>query len=130
MWTTQLSLGHDACSQMLNMQRPVQCNASCQHALFRTRRAAGRCSDREKLVKQQGQRTGQRERRCKCKNSANDGASSSNDSSGAQKESGRIATTLAGLDALLGVQPETKEAPKNGASKVGADSKLQWCFIS
>lgn len=116
MWTSQLSFGYTAGSHMLNLQRPVHCNANCQHAFFRTRKAAGSCRGRERSVKQHRHRTTQRQ--CKCRNSTGDGASTSNDGTDTRKESGRIATTLAGLDALLGVQPEVKEAQENGASKV------------
>lgn len=53
---------------------------------------------------------------CPCRSSTGDESSTSTDSKVAEKSSGKIATTLAGLDALLGVQEEKQDAEDHKAS--------------
>lgn len=60
---------------------------------------------------------------CPCKASSEDDSKASNDTSVSKKSGGRITTTLAGLDALLGIQEEEKkeeEEPKKSQASLGA----------
>ena len=58
---------------------------------------------------------------CPCRASSEDEAKTSKDSSDVKKSDGRISTTLAGLDALLGIQEEKKEVEETKKSQVSYD---------
>lgn len=55
---------------------------------------------------------------CPCRASSEDESKPSKDSSVVKKSDGRISTTLAGLDALLGIQEEKKEEEEPKKSQV------------
>ena len=59
---------------------------------------------------------------CPCKASSEDESKASNDSSVSKKSGGRITTTLAGLDALLGIQEEKKEEEEPKKSQASHDA--------
>lgn len=58
---------------------------------------------------------------CPCRASSDDEPKTSNDSSVVKKSDGRISTTLAGLDALLGIQEEKKEEEEPKKSQASPD---------
>ena len=96
---------------MQSLQTPVKGTATCQHTLLQ--HTASSCSFRNRLHRHSRQRVDQNKRPCKCRNSTGDSSNGTSDSkNAAQQESGRIASTLAGLDLLLGVQPEKEEEDK------------------
>lgn len=84
------------------------------------RRPVARCT----AFRGQPNKQQQRPAPCPCRSSAGDESSNSSDSKVAEKSSGKIATTLAGLDALLGVQEEKQDAEDHKASDVSLTSKL------
>lgn len=84
------------------------------------RRPVARCT----AFRGQPNKQQQRPAPCPCKSSAGDEYSNSSDSKVAEKSSGKIATTLAGLDALLGVQEEKQDAEDHKASDVSLTSNL------
>lgn len=89
--------------------------ANCQHSLLQHRRGIASCSFRNRLHRRSTQHADQHNRPCKCRNSAGDSSNGSSDGTKAQQDSGRIANTLAGLDLLLGVQPEKEGADKDSS---------------
>lgn len=65
----------------------------------------------------QASKRNQRSSPCPCRASSEDDTKTSNDSSVVKKSEGRISTTLAGLDALLGIQEETKDEEEQNQSQ-------------
>lgn len=106
---------------MQTLQKHPQSTVNCQHSLLPHRRPAAVCSFRSRSSRQ---RVDQKRCPCKCRNSAEDGSNGSGNSKNAREESGRIASTLAGLDLLLGVQPEKAEADKDSSKDASSESKV------
>ncbi len=84
------------------------------------RRPVARCT----AFRGQPNKQQQRPAPCPCKSSTGDESSTSSDSNVAEKSKGKIAITLAGLDALLGVQEEKQDAEDHKASDVSLTSNL------
>lgn len=63
----------------------------------------------------------QRSGPCPCRASSEDDKKTSNDGSVVKKSEGRISTTLAGLDALLGIQEEKEDAEEQKQSQASRD---------
>lgn len=73
----------------------------------------------------QPNRQSQRRAPCPCRSSTGEEPSTSSDSNVAEKSGGKIATTLAGLDALLGIQEDKQDDEEQKASeKAGPSDKL------
>ena len=66
----------------------------------------------------QPNRQSQRRAPCPCRSSTGEEPSTSSDSNVAEKSGGKIATTLAGLDALLGIQEDKQDDEEQKASEV------------
>ena len=104
--------------------RPCQCQIPTSKGVVAApllhRRPVARCTAFRGQPNKQQQRRGP----CPCRSSTGDETSTSSDSKVAEKSSGKIATTLAGLDALLGVQEEKQDAEDHKASDVSLTSNL------
>jgi len=104
--------------------RPCQCQIPTSNGVgaapLLRRRPVARCT----AFRGQPNKQQQRPAPCPCRSSAGDESSTSSDSKVAEKSSGKIATTLAGLDALLGVQEEKQDAEDHKASDVSLNSNL------
>ncbi len=98
--------------------RPCQCQLPTSKGVVAApllhRRPVARCT----AFRGQPNKQQQRPAPCPCRSSTGDESSNSSDSKVAEKSSGKIATTLAGLDALLGVQEEKQDAEDHKASDV------------
>ncbi|DBA95954.1 TPA: hypothetical protein ACH3X1_001475 [Trebouxia sp. C0004] len=95
--------------------RPCHCQILTSNGVGATpllrRRPVARCT----AFRGQPNKQQQRLAPCPCRSSAGDESSTSSDKV-AEKSSGKIATTLAGLDALLGIQEEKQDADDHKAS--------------
>ena len=107
--------------RVLDTMRPCQCHLHANNGVklpaVPRRRPALRTTA---FSKQRGHPSKQNKRPgpCPCRASSDDESKSSNDSSVVKKSDGRISTTLAGLDALLGIQEKKKEEEEPKKSKV------------
>ena len=96
--------------------RPCQCQLhnrfAANHATLVKRRA---CLRSAAFSKHRGHSSKQSQRLapCPCRASAEGDSNNANDSKVVKKSDGRISTTLAGLDALLGVQEEKKDTEEH-----------------
>ena len=102
--------------------RPCQCHMPTSNGVVAApllhRRPVARCT----AFRGQPNKQQPRPAPCPCRSSTGDESSTSTDSKVAEKSSGKIATTLAGLDALLGVQEEKQDAEDHKASDVSLTS--------
>ncbi|KAL3140257.1 hypothetical protein ABBQ38_004528 [Trebouxia sp. C0009 RCD-2024] len=78
------------------------------------------------LHKHRGQasKRNQRSSPCPCRASSGDDTKTSNDGSVVKKSEGRISTTLAGLDALLGIQEEKSDEEDQNQPQAGKSDKV------
>lgn len=101
--------------------RPCQCHtpavSGVGSAPLLRRKIVARCTAFSRH-RAQANKHNQRPAPCPCRSSSGDEPSTSSDSRVAAKSGGKIANTLAGLDALLGVQEEKKDADEHKSSDV------------
>ena len=102
--------------------RPCQCqlpaaiNGAGPAPLLR-RRSAVRCTAFSRHRGQPNQQS-QRPALCPCRSSSGEEPSTSSDSTIQEKSRPKIASTLAGLDALLGIEEEKKDTEEHKSSEV------------